>query len=138
MVDKIAPGGILFDIKTTGVSAHPDVFTRTMERDHATQACWYQSGARALHETGKLDDAPTAFRFVAIETFEPFCVAVYEVGASLLEAATSDVHKATATWARCLLTNDWPGYSKDVTHVEASVGKLIKSEEAKLSWSMAA
>ncbi|CAH2603816.1 conserved protein of unknown function [Rhodovastum atsumiense] len=80
--------------------------------------------------------APKAFRFVAFETYEPYCVAIYEVAQTLLEAATTDMHKATATWARCLLTNEWPGYSSQVNYVEASVGRMINAQENELQWSM--
>ena len=52
MVDRMAPNGVWFDLKSSGISAHPDVFGRTMEREHATQACWYRSGGVALHDAG--------------------------------------------------------------------------------------
>ncbi|CAH2606479.1 conserved protein of unknown function (plasmid) [Rhodovastum atsumiense] len=137
MADRLAPGGVFFDIKTTSTSVAPADFSRTLEREHATQDVFYRSGGNILAELG-LMEAPTAFRFVAIETYEPFCIAVYEAQQTLIEAATTDVHRATATWARCLLNNDWPGYGKEINRVEASVGRMIRAEEAKLDWKMAA
>ncbi|CAH2603817.1 conserved protein of unknown function [Rhodovastum atsumiense] len=37
MVDRMAPTGIWYDLKSTGISAAPEDFNWTMEREHATQ-----------------------------------------------------------------------------------------------------
>ncbi len=133
LVDRMAPT-VWFDLKSTGISAAPEDYNWTIEREHATQDSWYRSGARALAEIGKLAVPPTAFRFVVFETYAPYCIATYEVGQSLAESATADIRAASATWARCLLTDTWPGYGREVRTVEASVSRMIRSQESELQW----
>ena len=63
------------DYKTTGVSANPEVWARTMfNAGHDLQAAWYLRGLRAI--TGDPLDDPAAFRFAVQETTAPYALSV--------------------------------------------------------------
>jgi hypothetical protein len=109
-------GAPLFDLKTTGISAAPEDFTRT-------QAAFYSRGAAAL-----LPGPKREFRFIAFETAPPYAISVLTVGESLMEIAEREIKRATIAWARGVSAGDWPGYTPDLIGVEAPVHLLAKME----------
>ena len=135
LVDRLPnrPGAALFDLKSTGISAAPDEYSRTIERDYATQAAFYLRGASTLFGV-----PPATFRFVVFETDAPYAVSIFEPDETLLEIADVEIRKAFRLWARGLKMNDWPGYPIEPHRVVPSVAAMIRSEEAKLQWSNAA
>lgn len=105
---------VLDDLKTCGQSADPRRWQRTMlSIGAATQARFYCRGIKAL--TGREPD----FRFVVVETHEPFAVSVVSLAPSLEQLADAQVDYAIRTWRRCIETGEWPGYDTRVAHVEA-------------------
>ncbi len=117
------PAGWVDDLKFTGLSAAPEDWQRTLERDYATQAAWYLRGLRA---NGR---RPRGFRFIATETKPPHDMAVYACAPSLLATADADMDEAVQRWAHCLKTDSWPGYPDRTMHVEASPWRINKAEE---------
>ncbi len=105
---------VLDDLKTCGQSADPRKWQRTMlSIGAATQARFYCRGIRKL--TGREPD----FRFVVVETHEPFAVSVVSLAPSLEQLADAQVEYALRIWRRCITSGEWPGYDQRVAHVEA-------------------
>jgi hypothetical protein len=105
---------VIDDLKTCGQSADPRRWQRTMIGiGAATQARFYCRGIKAL--TGREPD----FRFVVVETHEPYAVSVVSLAPSLEQLADAQVEYAIRTWRRCIDTGEWPGYDQRVAHVEA-------------------
>ena len=133
LVDRLpnAPGAPMFDLKSTGMSAAPDFFRRTIERDHAMQAVHYLRGGSAV-----LDVPPLDFRFLVYETRRPYGVACFRPSPNLLETAEAEVRRANVLWARCTILDEWPGYPPGLHDVEPSASAIIKAETDKLQWTM--
>ena len=93
------------DYKSTGASAHPDVWTRgPLFAGADIQAAFYLRGLKAL--TGH--DAQ--FRFVVQENFAPYALSVIGLDPAVLMLAEKKVRLALELWRRCLESNRWPGY----------------------------
>lgn len=105
---------VIDDLKTCGQSADPRKWQRTMLNiGAATQARFYCRGIRKL--TGREPD----FRFVVVETHEPFAVSVVSLAPSLEQLADAQVEYALRIWRKCITSGEWPGYDQRVAHVEA-------------------
>jgi hypothetical protein len=108
-------GSAIDDLKTTGASASPEAWSRTMLGFGAdVQQAWYQRGARAL----MLGDTPE-FRFVAVETRPPHALTVFSLAPDALAAANAKVEYALMTWRQCLASGDWPGYPRRVCYIQS-------------------
>lgn len=99
------------DLKTSH-SSNPDNWTRRTLFDIGAdlQAVFYARGLKAV--TGR--DAE--FRFVVIETKPPFELIVVSLEPEARAFAEQKVDKALALWKRCLDTDTWPGYPKDICY----------------------
>lgn len=105
----------LDDVKSTGLSADPEVWSsRVMFRGgFDVQAVMYRRAVRAL--TGRLPE----FRFVVMETSDPFAVSVVSLAPDALALADAKLDKALSIWDRCLEAGDWPGYPRRVCYAQA-------------------
>ena len=119
---------VVWDLKTTGKSAAPDEWERTLERDYATQAAFYVRGLTRVRRV-----RPGGFGFIVVETAPPYALCVYEAGPSLLHAAEQDVEEAIARWRECITSGIWPGYPSRTLHVEASTWRTHRSEDRRLT-----
>lgn len=121
LVDWLPSDGsqILWDYKTTGGSAHPDVWTRNqlwgLGKD--IQPAHYMRGA----EIALGWDRPE-FRFVVQEQKPPFALSVIALTPGGLDLARRRWREALDIWTECLLADRWPGYPSMTAHCEASVG----------------
>jgi hypothetical protein len=99
------------DLKTSH-NANPDNWTRRTMYDIGAdfQVAWYRRGVRAVTGT-----APE-FRFVVIEAKPPFEFSVVSLAPDALALAEAKVDRALELWKRCLDTNVWTGYPKDVAY----------------------
>ena len=103
--------GIVFDIKTTR-DASEDEFNRSIiQYGYHVQAAYYLRGLRALGKPAN------AFIVIAVETQAPFEVAIYDLieweGLGDLELGAM-----LQTYAKCLQTQNFPGYSEQVTVIK--------------------
>lgn len=99
------------DLKTTGISANPDTFTRQMFANGLDiQSAWYLRGLKAI--TGK--DAE--FRFVVIEASAPHALSVIGVGPDVLTIGQKKVMWALDRWRECLSEDRWPGYPNRIVY----------------------
>jgi hypothetical protein len=101
------------DYKTTGRSANPDGFSRTLFNiGYDIQAAFYLRGLEAL--TGVTAD----WRWVVQETEPPYALSVVGMTPAALEIANAKVDRAISKWRRCLTTGRWPGYPTDICYAE--------------------
>ena len=99
-------GCVLVDLKTYS-DASPGQFVRQIARkSYAGQAGFYTDGFTAASGLTVL-----GFVFVAVESEWPHAAACYMLDADSLEAGQRWYRRHLATYAECLRTNTWPGYS---------------------------
>ena len=102
----------LTDLKTTR-DASPHRFPRDVyQLGYHIQAAHYIGGAKALG----LD--VDSFGFIAVEKEPPFAIAVYQLAAPAIHDGERELRPLLDTWARCLLTNEWPAYPTDVQIID--------------------
>ena len=99
-------GRTIVDLKTT-VNANPADFDRIAWTYHyEQQAAWY------LDEVARAGIMPDEDRllFVNVEKSPPYLVSVTELDAEALRIGRERNREAIDTFARCIATNEWPGY----------------------------
>lgn len=105
-LDWLRPDAI-DDYKTTGASANPDDWTRTLfSCGFDVQCAFYLRGLKAL--TG----FDATFRFAVQETFPPYALSVVTLGPDAMTLAEKKVLYAMEHWARGLAKDEWTGYSR--------------------------
>jgi hypothetical protein len=101
------------DVKTTSRSANPESWSRTLFGIGCdVQAAFYLRGIRAI--TGQTP----AWRWLVIETASPFALSVVAPGPDVLALADAKVDRALELWRRCLETDTWPAYPRQVCYAE--------------------
>jgi hypothetical protein len=96
------------DYKTTGGSANPEEWSRTLfNMGFDVQEAFYRRGLRAVNG-GK---TPT-FRFIVQETFPPYELVVMALPPEAADMAERKVQYAINLWTECLARNAFPGYPK--------------------------
>lgn len=101
------------DVKTTGVSANPESWKRTLYSIGADiQVAMNKRGVKAV--TGIDPD----FVFLVCETEPPYLVKPVRLAASALAVAEDKVGWALRMWKTCLASGEWPGYGPEVFEVE--------------------
>lgn len=97
------------DVKTVAGSASRIEFGREAARyGYPVQAAWY------LDTLAWAGEPERAFRFIAIEKAAPHLVAVHEFDDVTMLTARQMAAKARATYAECVASGMWPGYSDEV------------------------
>jgi hypothetical protein len=126
MVDRLPddPRLPIGDVKTTGKSAAPEDFSRTIERDYAFQAAFYMRGVAAVRGI-----MPFEMRFIVAEQNPPHGVSVMVAAPSLMMIAGAEVERAIRRWGECLRSGEWPGYPQKIAYVEASPWRAALEEE---------
>lgn len=131
MVDRLpdAEGAPLWDMKSTGQSARPADWERSLANRHATQAAFYRwvVGTALKRPVGEM-------RFAVFERDPPYAVSIVSPGETMMDAAEAEVRKGIEMWARCMVMDDWPGYGRGVHRIEAPVHMLARAEAAKLDF----
>ena len=94
------------DLKTTGKSASPDEFTRTVASfGYDVQQEWY------LHAYGLVTgEFNPRMKFVVVETAAPHLVAVHELSDQFAQIGAARAQRARETYAECSASGEWPGY----------------------------
>lgn len=101
---------ILLDVKTFS-DASPREFARQCARkSYAKQAAFYADGFSLAADVDVL-----AFVFVAVETEWPFAANAMMLDDESFEAGRRHYQRNLHTYAECLRTDTWPGYSSDIT-----------------------
>lgn len=95
------------DLKTTGRSANPEEWSRSIFGGPDLQAAFYLRGLRAIFGA---EAARAVFRFVVVENFAPYASSVISLGPDALVIAEKKVRLAIETWQRCMESDEWPSY----------------------------
>jgi exodeoxyribonuclease VIII len=108
-------GDILLDLKTYG-DASADEFRKQMVRkSYPKQDAFYTDGYSIASGRPVL-----AFIFVAVETEWPYAANAVMLDDDSKEFGRRHYRKNLATYAECLRTNTWPGYSNAIEIVRLS------------------
>jgi hypothetical protein len=106
-------GRLIIPDYKTAPSANPDKFAKSAaDFGYHMQADWYPEGVRAL---GIAEDI--AFVFIVQAKVAPHLVTVIELDSNALRIGRNLNHQAIDTYAECVSTDTWPGYSDDVALV---------------------
>lgn len=106
--DRLLNNGFILDFKTTD-NASPVAFGKSAYKwRYHVQAAFYSDGYKAAYNI-----TPEAFVFIAVESSEPFQVAVYVLDPDALELGRGEYLHDLETYQRCKATNMWPGYQPD-------------------------
>lgn len=100
------------DYKTCNDASSDALERAANDYGYFRQSRWYLDGVNALG----LGDSPR-FAFVFQEKTPPYLVHVVEPTALALEAGAYYNRKALNTYAECMRTDRWPGYSADAEHL---------------------
>lgn len=105
-----AADGVLVDLKTT-TDASPEAVTRSVaEYGYAVQGALAGLGMKEV-----LGVKMTDFVLVWIEKSAPYAVNVSPVDMEWIYWAARQLRRAIDTFARCVETNEWPGYPGEQT-----------------------
>lgn len=110
---RMAGGTVLFDVKTYS-SADPQEFARQAARKtYHRQDAMYSEGYEMASGSPTL-----AFVFIAVETEYPWQATAMELEPASRAAGYAKYRSNLKTYAECMRTNDWPGYSTSIEQIE--------------------
>lgn len=103
---------VIDDYKSTGASAHPEHWIRTLYQIGAdVQEAFYRRGIKAL--TGR----EPIFRFVVQENFAPYALSVISLDPGAKIIADRKVERAIDEFGLCLSSGHWPAYPTRTCHI---------------------
>lgn len=107
-------GRVFYDYKSTGMSANPETFGRTIfNLGYDFQCAFYRRGIRKV-----LGIADPVFEFVVQENTPPFALSVIGLPPAAIDDADTDVQQAIDLWSSCLENDLWPGYPRRTCYVD--------------------
>lgn len=114
-----------YDLKTTGLSAHPDDYQRHMfDMGYDVSAAFYTRGLqRLLPHIRQVEMV-----FVAIEQEPPYGVSAMSFGGQAIEEAAMKVDLAIETWRHCIGTNRWPMYGAGISRIDPPAWRSMAHE----------
>ncbi|MCI7457614.1 PD-(D/E)XK nuclease-like domain-containing protein [Actinomyces urogenitalis] len=105
---------VIVDLKTT-TSAAPADFRRSVRAwGYDLQREWY----RCIYESVTGEEAD--FIHVVVEKTEPYLVSVIRLGEEHVERGRRKMRRALDTYAGCLASGQWPGYTTGVLDLDAA------------------
>jgi hypothetical protein len=115
----------VYDLKTSGLSVHPDDFQRHMfDMGYDVSAAFYTRGLRKL--LPHIRDLE--FVFVAIEQDAPYGLSAMKFGGQAFEEAATKVDLAIETWRHCITTNRWPMYGAGISSIDPPAWRSMAAE----------
>jgi hypothetical protein len=116
---------LIIDYKTTSGSAEPNDWTRTslVTNGNDLQAAFYRRGVKAI--TGK----SAAFVFLVQEIKPPFACSFIGMPPAFLALGEAKLADALDTWARCMKSGHWPGYSPRICWAEPPAWAEMRYQE---------
>lgn len=109
----------IWDIKTTGKSAHPEDVARIIPKmNYDLRSEFYLMGASAI--TGiPARKGGLGYQFLFVETVEPFLVTPCYLDLALRERGKRRAIEAIDKWAECMESGEWPGYVNSAVEITA-------------------
>lgn len=105
---------VILDYKTTGASANPDDFVRTLVGNgYDVQDAFYRRGLAALR--GRQG---TRFLFLVQEVDPPFACSFLALSPAFMELAQEKVEEAIGTWRECMKSGVWSAYPNRICYLE--------------------
>ncbi|MEE2051747.1 PD-(D/E)XK nuclease-like domain-containing protein [Nocardiopsis tropica] len=101
---------VIGDYKTCRSAAPADLSKAIHEHGYHQQDDWYRAGARALG----IGDKHTSFVFIFQQKTAPYLVTVVELDWEARRIGAERNRHALKTYARCMETGVWPGFSDDI------------------------
>ena len=107
----VIAGGAVIDLKTTR-DASPASFARSIfNYGYHRQGALYLNGAQT-------HGLPCEhYVIIAVENTEPHACAVYRLDEAAIVAGQQEVDALLYRYARCIETNEWPGYPSEVQDI---------------------
>ena len=116
-----AEHGVILSYKTTSASAEPDAFTKTLiNYGYDLQAAF------ELDALGTVLKRQCRYVWVVQETSEPYAVSFIGMSPEMAAYARERFEMAVETWAACLESDTWPGYSSRICYVELPAWKAAE------------
>lgn len=116
MVDWMCQPGLLYDLKTSGLSAAPHAVPNVMaSAGWPIQAAMQERGLDVLDPGGA---GRRCFRFAMIENQDPFALSVNEITEAVLTHGRKQLDYAVRIWRHCMQTNTWPAYPLHINFPE--------------------
>lgn len=119
--DVLTEHGAIVDIKTTN-DASFDAFQRqVVELQYHLSAAHYLQGVNEVltkDPTPLSITLPKAFVLIAIETTEPYLVAIYYLSNKAIEMGSVLCEQGLRTYQKALETKVWAGYSKRLVEMD--------------------
>lgn len=116
-------GVILLDLKTYSIASAIEFRRQVARKRYDVQAALYSDGFEAASGRPVL-----GFVFVAVETEYPFAANAFMLDEESLESGRIKYRKNLCTYAECLRTNTWPGYSTGIDIIRLPQWALITEE----------
>lgn len=117
-----------YDYKTTGASANPLEWWRTMYNTGGdVQEAFYRAGIKAVFGTAFVD-----FLFVVQETEPPYALSVCALSGEAQALADDKVARAVGIWGWCLKNDRWPGYSRETAYLFPPKWEQTREEDVQL------
>ncbi|MEU2799018.1 PD-(D/E)XK nuclease-like domain-containing protein [Streptomyces sp. NPDC007117] len=121
-----SPGRLIIPDYKTCRSAEPSALAKAVhEYGYHQQADWYRAAALAAQLGGE----DTAFVFVCQEKTAPYLVTVFEPDMTALRIGAAKNRRAIETYARCVETGHWPGYTDDIAYLSLPTWAEIRDAE---------
>ena len=116
---------IVISYKTTGQSAHPDRYMRTLtDAGYELQAAFELAGIEAVDGV-----RPRHYVWLVQEAKEPFACSLIGLSPELRHLGLARMDAAVALWAECMAANRWPGYPERVAYPVLPPWRLAEIEE---------
>lgn len=103
------------DLKSTARGG-PNAFKRQViyQLGYDVRAAFYLRGLAAVRERDGLPAIDTDWRWLVLETSEPYAFYVVAPDEDMLAIGNAKVDRALEMWRDCLAADAWPAYSRDV------------------------
>lgn len=123
-MDWLPEGNALVDIKTVlGGGAELDEFQKILtQRRYWTQATWYLDrwNFHCMVRKDHQDLIKENFVFIAVEKVPPYLVNTFYIDEETLNLGRSQNARDIESFARCLKSGTWHGYSEDIKKIGLS------------------
>lgn len=114
---------ILLDVKTYSIASANEFNKQVARKRYDVQAAFYSDGYAAA--SGK---TVLGFVFVAVETEWPHASNAFMLDAQGIAAGRAKYQKNLRTYAECLRTGKWPGYSTGIQVISLPAWALVTEE----------
>lgn len=122
--DLYVPGFATIDLKTTGQTASPDEWPRTIASySYHLQAAWYLTALDHTH-----GETPP-YVWVVVEKTPPHLVGVYQMDQQALQVGLAMMDRAVATYSMCTDLGYWPAYPHQPQLVSLPAWALKQQKE---------